>query len=154
MGAGGMGEVYLAQDTRLDRPVDLKLLAPESAGNTQHRERFVTEAKAVAALIHRNICTIHDVGEAEDGRPFIAMELLEGETLTDRLMRGSPEMSELIETGLQVTEALAAAHAKGIVHRDIKPSNLHVTADGRFKVLDFGLAKRLTAESPARKRRP
>ncbi|MSU61907.1 MAG: hypothetical protein EXS31_05855 [Pedosphaera sp.] len=147
LGAGGMGEVYLAQDTRLDRPVALKLLAPESAGNVQHRQRFLTEAKAVAALNHPNICTIHDVGEAEDGRPFIAMELLEGETLTDRLKRGSPEISELMEIGLQVAEALAAAHAKGIVHRDIKPSNLHVTAEGRLKVLDFGLAKRLTAES-------
>ena len=147
LGAGGMGEVFLAQDTRLDRSVALKFLPAESAADARHRQRFLTEAKAVAALNHPNICTIYDVGEAEDGRPFIAMELLEGETLGARLKRASLEMPELIEIGLQVVEALAAAHAKGIVHRDIKPSNLHVTAEGRVKVLDFGLAKRLTVES-------
>ena len=147
MGAGGMGEVYLAEDTRLDRAVALKFLPAEFAADPQRRHRFLVEAKAVAALNHPNICTIHDVGEAEDGRPFIAMELLEGETLDARLKRASLEMPELIEVGVQVAEALSAAHAKGIVHRDIKPSNLHLTAEGRIKVLDFGLAKRMTTET-------
>ncbi len=147
LGAGGMGEVFLAQDTRLDRPVALKFLCAESAADARHRQRFLVEAKAVAALNHPNICTIYDVGEAEDGRPFIAMELLEGETLGARLKRASMGMPGLIDVGLQVAEALAAAHARGIVHRDIKPSNLHVTTDDRVKILDFGLAKRMTAAS-------
>ncbi|MBI3416460.1 MAG: serine/threonine protein kinase [Verrucomicrobia bacterium] len=147
LGAGSMGEVYLAQDTHLDRPVALKILTAESARIPEHRRRFLTETKAVAALNHPNICTIHDAGETEDGRPFIAMELLVGETLNDRLSRAGLEMPELIEIGLQTADALSAVHARGIVHRDIKPSNLHVSATGCVKLLDFGLAKRLVVES-------
>lgn len=146
LGAGGMGEVYQAHDTRLDRPVALKFLPMEFATDSSRRQRFLTEAKAVAALNHPNICTIYDVGETDDGQSFIAMELLEGEILSARIKRGKLEIKEVIETGLQVAEALAVAHGRGIVHRDIKPSNIHWTTAGRIKLLDFGVAKRFAVE--------
>ena len=141
LGEGGMGVVYEAEDTRLNRRVALKFL-PERTG------RFAREALAAASLSHPNICTIYDVGEHE-GRPFLALELLEGETLKDRIQRRPLASGEVIELGLQILEGLAAAHAKGVVHRDIKPANIFVTVGGQAKILDFGLAKVAAVGQPA-----
>ena len=140
LGAGGMGEVYLARDLALGRKVALKLLDPVISGDASSRARFLREARLAASLDHPNICTIHDVGESE-GRPFIAMQYVEGETLK-AVIGGRPlKLNGLLSVALQVAEALAAAHARGIVHRDIKTSNIIVMPQGQAKVLDFGIAK-------------
>lgn len=144
LGAGGMGEVYLAEDTKLHRLVALKFLPEELAQNGMLRERFVAEAEAAAALNHPNVCVIHEIGETEDARPFIAMEYLEGDTL-DAQLRGVPlDLSVQLDIAIQVTAALTAAHAKGVIHRDVKPGNIILAPDGLVKVLDFGLAKRIS----------
>jgi serine/threonine protein kinase/tetratricopeptide (TPR) repeat protein len=140
LGAGGMGEVYRARDTRLGREVAVKVLPEPFANNPERRARFEREAKAVAALSHPNILAIHDYG-TEGGITYAVMELLEGETLRDRLGKGPLPWREAVEIGAAIAEGLAAAHAKGIVHRDLKPENLFLTNDGRVKILDFGLAR-------------
>src|SRR5215203_5471276 len=128
IGAGGMGEVYKARDERLARDVAIKLLAAHSSGSTRARERFKREAQAVAALQHPNICTIYDVGETPDGGVFIVMELLQGETLEQRLAHGPLDQLVILEIGAALAAGLHAAHAAGIVHRDIKPANILLTS--------------------------
>jgi serine/threonine-protein kinase len=146
IGAGGMGEVYLAQDTRLDRKVALKFLPAELAGNQDRMRRFTQEAKSAAALNHPNIAHIYEIGES-DGVNFIAMEFIDGATLREKIHREHTELRKLLRYLQQVAEGLAKAHAAGIVHRDLKPDNVMITRDGYAKILDFGLAK-LTEQTP------
>jgi serine/threonine protein kinase len=139
-----MGVVYRADDTKLERHVALKFLSPRILGTDREKARFVREAKAAAALNHPNICTIHEIDEA-DGQTFIAMECVEGQSLKARIESGSIALDETLAIAAQIAEGLAEAHAKGIVHRDIKPANIVVTPKGRVKIMDFGLARSIEA---------
>ena len=146
LGAGGMGEVYRAWDERLERWVAIKLIRPESAESDQARERFRREARAAASLSHPSLVQIHDILVEEEG-DAIVMELVEGDPLARRIARGPLSVRETVRLGKDIAEGLASAHAKGLLHRDLKPENVMVTADGRAKILDFGLAKRLEGEA-------
>jgi serine/threonine protein kinase/Tfp pilus assembly protein PilF len=142
LGAGGMGEVFLAEDTKLDRKVALKILPAEMASDRDRADRFLREAKAASALSHPNVCVVHEVGQTDDGLLFIAMEHIAGATLEAVLASRGLDAKEVLDLAIQVSDALDEAHSKGITHRDIKPANIMITARGQVKVLDFGLAKR------------
>lgn len=146
IGAGGMGEVYLAQDIKLHRRVALKLLSSNATSDKESNQRLLREARAAATLEHPNICGIYEVGE-DDGRAFIVMQYIEGEMLADKLKREELQLKDVIAITTQIADALSEAHAQGIVHRDIKPSNVVITSRGQVKVLDFGLAKKVSVGS-------
>src|ERR1700740_324010 len=140
LGAGGMGEVYRARDSRLGREVAVKIVSGAYSQDADHLRRFEQEARAASALNHPNIIVLYDIGTHEDA-PYLVTELLEGVTLRDRLMNGPLPVRKAIEYAVQIAEGLACAHDKGIVHRDLKPENIFVRRDGRVKILDFGIAK-------------
>jgi eukaryotic-like serine/threonine-protein kinase len=147
VGAGGMGEVYRARDTRLDRQVAIKVLSSAISGSVAMRERFDREARAVSQLAHPHICTLFDIGH-DNGTDYLVMEYLEGETLAEKIERGPLPLEEVLEYGTQIAEALDKAHRQGITHRDLKPANVMLTRAGA-KLLDFGLAKlSLRSEQP------
>ena len=139
LGKGGMGEVFSAVDTRLDRTVAIKVLPPEFSSNSELRSRFEREARAISSLTHPHICTLYDIGH-ENGTDYLVMERLEGQTLSDRLRKGPLALEQALEYGIQIAAALDRAHRAGIVHRDLKPANIMLTKTG-VKLLDFGLAK-------------
>jgi serine/threonine protein kinase len=139
IGAGGMGEVYRARDTRLDRIVAIKVLPTHLADRPDLRERFEREARTIASLNHPHICTLHDIGQ-QDGIDYLVMEYLEGETLAQRLTKGPLPLEQVLQYAIEISDALDKAHRKGITHRDLKPGNIMLTKTGT-KLLDFGLAK-------------
>jgi len=147
LGAGGMGEVYRALDTRLDRTVAVKVLASHLSSSPELKQRMEREAKAISSLNHRHICHLYDIG-SQDGTDYMVMEFLEGETLAERLRKGAMPLNEIFKTGIAVAEALAVAHRQGIVHRDLKPGNIMLTPGGA-KLMDFGLAKPLGLRNTA-----
>src|SRR5215470_4359796 len=147
LGAGGMGEVYRARDTRLQRTVAIKILPSHLSESSEAKQRLEREAKAISSLNHPNICTLHDVG-SQDGTDFLVMEHLEGETLADRLHQGALPLTEALPIAIAVADALDKAHTRGIVHRDLKPANIMLTKNGP-KLMDFGLAKPAAALSGA-----
>src|ERR1700686_1334682 len=138
-GAGGMGEVYRAKDTRLDRTVAIKILPAHLSDSSEAKQRFEREARAISSLNHPHICVLHDVG-SQDGTAYLVMEYVDGETLESRLKKGPLPLKQALECGVQICDALEKAHRAGIVHRDLKPGNVMLTASGA-KLLDFGLAK-------------
>src|SRR6266480_3577080 len=140
IGAGGMGEVFKAYDKKLHRVVALKVLPPEYVSEQDRRRRFLQEARAASALNHPHILTVYEVGE-DDGKPYIAMEYVAGETLRQKIAAGALKIRETLEIAIQIAEGLAKAHEMGIIHRDLKPENLMISQDGYAKILDFGLAK-------------
>src|SRR5947207_1155213 len=140
LGAGGMGEVYRALDTRLDRAIAIKILPDHLSQNPEAQQRFDREARAISSLNHPNICTLYDVGH-QDGTDYLVMEFLEGETLADRLAKGPLPVSQILKYGTDICEGLERAHRTGVVHRDLKPGNIMLTKSGA-KLMDFGLAKR------------
>ena len=140
IGEGGMGEVYRARDTRLDREVAIKVIPPEFAKDPERLARFRREARLLASLNHTHIATLHGLEESE-GEVFLVMELVAGEDLSERLQRGAIDLDEALDLARQFAEGLEAAHEQNIVHRDLKPANLKVTPDGQLKILDFGLAR-------------
>src|SRR5512136_1983547 len=148
IGAGGMGEVWRAHDTRLDRDVALKVLPADALGDDTARARLVREARLASKLNHPHICTVYEVGESDD-QTYIAMELVEGQPLSARVAEGPLPVEQILRYGQQMADALAHAHGRGVVHRDFKSANVVVTPEGQVKVLDFGLAKRLTGEDLA-----
>src|SRR5246500_125434 len=139
IGAGGMGEVYRARDTRLDRIVAIKILPDHLSDRAELRERFEREARTIASLNHPHICTLYDIGH-QDGTDFLVMEYLEGETLAERLKKGPLPLAQVLQYAIEIADALDKAHRKGITHRDLKPGNIMLTKQGA-KLLDFGLAK-------------
>src|SRR5215204_2262324 len=141
IGEGGMGEVYLATDTILGRRVALKVLPAFVSKDPERLRRFTQEARAASRLSHPNVCVVHEIGETDDGRPFIAMEYVEGMTLRQRMRSRSMKLGDVLDIAIQIADALTAAHEAGIVHRDIKPENIVVRPEGYVKILDFGLAK-------------
>jgi len=147
IGAGGMGEVYRARDTRLDRIVAIKVLPTHLADRSELRERFEREARVVASLNHPHICTLFDIGQ-QDGIDFLVMEYLEGETLSQRLVKGPLPLDQVLQYAIEISDALDKAHRKGVTHRDLKPGNIMLTKSGT-KLLDFGLAKLKQDVAPA-----
>ena len=152
IGAGGMGEIYKATDTRLERTVAIKVMPDTITISEDLRARFQREAKAISSLNHPNICTLYDVGHA-DGIDFLVMELLEGESVAERLKKGPLPTAETLRVGIQVADALDAAHRQGLIHRDLKPGNVMLTRDGA-KVLDFGLPRSTAQTAATRHRKP
>jgi serine/threonine protein kinase len=147
VGAGGMGEVYRARDSRLDRTVAIKILNAREIGDPSAKERFDREARIISSLNHPNICHIYDVG-GQDGLSYLVMEYLDGQSLGDRLLKGALPLDQVLKIGMEVCEALEKAHSSGVVHRDLKPGNIMLTPTGT-KLMDFGLAKSMSADASA-----